>query len=234
MNASLLQGTRNTRDLGVLLPGGAERRLLRSDHLAALTQEDADRLRAWGVGLILDLRRPDEQLRQPTPAFVPARVVEVTVDNTPLFTVRRLDPTFRLAELYLHMLHVHGAVFARAVHLAADSLRRGQGVLFHCSAGKDRTGLLAALILLCAGVPRADVVSDYARTRAMLEGAPQMDVATIPPNTDPAFYKALLGCEPEAMETALDELERLGGAGRWLQNAGASRADVEFWSSGKI
>lgn len=230
MNASLLQGTRNTRDLGVLLPGGAERRLLRSDHLAFLTDEDARRLRAWGVGLILDLRRPDERLRRPTPAFVPARVELVTVDNTPLFAVRRQDPTFRLEELYLHMLQVHGPVFARAVHLAADSLRRGQGVLFHCSAGKDRTGLLAALILLCAGVPRAQVVADYVRTRAMLKGAPEQDVTTIPPDTDPAFYRALLSCEPQAMERALDELDRLGGAARWLERAGASPEDVGFWA----
>ena len=234
MNASLLQGTRNTRDLGVLLPGCGPRRLLRSDHLAALTQEDADRLRQWGIGCILDLRRPDEQLRQPTPAFVPARVVEVTIDNTPLFTVRRMDPTFRLGELYLHMLHVHGPVFARAVHLAAESLRQGQGVLFHCSAGKDRTGLLAALILLCGGVPREEVVLDYACTRAMLADAPKQYVATIPPGTDPAFYQALLGCEEEAMEMALRELDRLGGARRWLLAAGAAPEDVDVWADKQI
>ncbi|WP_367924155.1 tyrosine-protein phosphatase [uncultured Ruthenibacterium sp.] len=230
MNASLLQGTRNTRDLGVLLPGGKPCRLLRSDHLAALTDADIRLLQDWGIGCILDLRRPDEQLRQPTPAALQNAVVPVPIDNTPLFTVRRMDPTFRLGELYLHMLHVQGPRFVRAVHLAADSLRRGQGVLFHCSAGKDRTGLLAALLLLCAGVPRAEVIGDYLRTKDMLAGAPELDVATIPPNTAPDFYKALLGCEAEAMERALDEWDKLGGAARWLENAGADPADIAFWS----
>ena len=98
----------------------------------------------------------------------------------------------------------------------------------------DRTGLLAALILLCGGVPREEVVRDYACTRAMLADAPQQDVATIPPGTDPAFYQALLGCEEEAMEMALRELDRLGGARRWLLAAGAAPEDVDVWADKQI
>ena len=223
MNASLLQGTRNTRDLGVLLPGCGPRRLLRSDHLAALTQEDADRLRQWGIGCILDLRRPDEQLRQPTPAFVPARVVEVTIDNTPLFTVRRMDPTFRLGELYLHMLHVHGPVFARAVHLAAESLRQGQGVLFHCSAGKDRTGVTAALLLGLAGCEDADIVADYALTDIYLRPKVKLFLQHNP-NADPALFRAPM----ESMDrfTAFVR-EEFGSARGYLKSLGFSDEELD-------
>ena len=230
MNASLLQGTCNTRDLGILLPGGHPLRLLRSDHLAGLTEEDGWKLREWNIVRILDLRRFDERVKQPTPAFVyaQAEIVTLTIDNTPLFAVRRNDPTFRLAELYLHMLKTHGALFARAVEWTVESLAQNRGVLFHCSAGKDRTGLLAALILLCAGVPRWTVVEDYLRTRSMLGEKSAAEIATIPSNTNPAFYQALLGCERDAIETALDELDRLGGARAWLLACGAAQETLDW------
>ena len=70
-----------------------------------------------------------------------------------------LDVYKRQGALYVHMLRDRGEVFQKILRAALGT----EGVvLFHCTAGKDRTGVLAALLLLAAGVDRETVVAEYA------------------------------------------------------------------------
>ena len=230
--ASLLPGTQNTRDLGgYALPGGGATRsrvLLRSDHLARTGEADAALLAAWDVRLIIDLRREDEVLKNPTSAPLAQRfsILRLPVDNTAFFARRKNDPSFQLWELYESMLAHQGPQFAAAVRQMARVLPHG--VLFHCSAGKDRTGLLAALLLGCAGVSPADIVEDYALTERLLYDKPPEEIATIPPDTDPAFYRMLLGSGARHMEKTLQLLEGYGGPRQYLLDAGVPQAELDF------
>ena len=72
-----------------------------------------------------------------------------------------------MAEGYVHLLDLGGPAFAKAANaLVADG---GTPALFHCSAGKDRTGVLAALLLDLAGVEHDAIVADYALTSERME-----------------------------------------------------------------
>jgi hypothetical protein len=110
---------------------------------------------------------------------------------------------------------------------------RPDPVLVHCTAGKDRTGVLVALVLSAAGVEREAVVEDYARTGANMPGVLERIA------TDPAFAGGsqeirrladerpqLLAAPPHAIESALDVLEGAGGAAAWLLDHGLADVDL--------
>jgi protein-tyrosine phosphatase len=101
-------------------------------------------------------------------------------------------------------------------------------VLFHCHAGKDRTGLIAALLLALAGVPDQAIVEDYALSAVYLK--PIYDARLIA-EPDPAKRERmarLIGAEPTTMLDILGYLQtRHGGAERYLLAAGVAERDVE-------
>jgi protein-tyrosine phosphatase len=170
-----LEGAHNVRDLGgyPLADGRtiAWRRLLRGDGLHGLTDEDLAVLAPLGLATVIDLRRDDEVAQRGTFPVErhPVELVRLPVMDT---TWMQLEiPDFSTADdpdvaflvwAYEDMLVGGGPAFGAALrHLA------GQGALpaiFHCAAGKDRTGVLAALLLAGIGVDDEVVVADYALT----------------------------------------------------------------------
>jgi protein-tyrosine phosphatase len=102
------------------------------------------------------------------------------------------------------------------------------GVLFHCHAGKDRTGLVAALLLALAGVPNATIAEDYALSQACLQPLFDQRLSQEP---DPAKRERLarmIGAVPETMLGVLAHLDaRHGGAERYLRGAGVAEADLD-------
>jgi len=163
-----LAGTLNLRDLGgyPTSDGGTVRwrTLLRSDALHRL--DDAGRAALAGLGLqtVVDLRTDEEAGSAPSALDgTGARAFRV-----PLFraaAIGALPP--ELAAVYRHMIDECGAAIAEAV----GRLGREGGLpgLVHCSAGKDRTGLVAALILDVLGVPDEVIAADYAMSAAHLD-----------------------------------------------------------------
>ncbi len=99
-------------------------------------------------------------------------------------------------------------------------------VLIHCAAGKDRTGLLAALTHHLLGVHRDDMIEDYLLTNAAVDlagrapaVARQLEAMTGRPAAHDAVV-AFLGVEPVYLETALDEVAaRHGSIDRYLEQA---------------
>ena len=159
-----LAGASNFRDLGGYTGADARpvrwRRLFRSDHLAALTPQDAEVFTSLGVTRVFDFRGRDERAAVPYelpgvaqhPLPIEPTVVQRMKDLldagqavTPAHTVELMQETYRA------FVHDNAARFAALFQHLLDS---DAPLVFHCTAGKDRTGFAAALILLALDVPR--------------------------------------------------------------------------------
>jgi protein-tyrosine phosphatase len=158
-------GATNFRDLGgyATSSGGQTRwrRVFRSDGLYKLTPDDLVAFDKLGVGVIYDLRRPDECERQPGPRV--CRQVELpsrrVFDTDPSTLRERIDGERWLFDDYRGMLAQAGTVFGWLFSRLAE--RHEGPAVFHCTGGKDRTGMVAALLLSCLGVHREAILDDY-------------------------------------------------------------------------
>ena len=166
---SPLEGAFNFRDLGGLptLDGRRIRhlRLLRSDTLQALSERDAAALRDdFGLQVVIDLRLAREVIeegRGPLAAFDSIGYVNAPLE---MASTDGVAPERVLEALYLQCLHSPSTVQA-VKYVAANA---GKPTLFHCAAGKDRTGVVAALVLSLLGVDDETIVGDY------MDSAPNM------------------------------------------------------------
>ena len=174
-----LQGASNFRDLGGY-PGHDGRpvrwrRLFRSDHLGGLTEADKAQLVALGLARSFDFRGEAERaavgyqlpgLTQHSLAIEPTVVqrMQDLVDAGQSLTPAHASEL--MAELYRALVNDQSHRFAELFEhlLTADA-----PVVFHCTAGKDRTGFAAALVLLALGVPRDVVQQDYLLTNRVFK-----------------------------------------------------------------
>lgn len=157
-------GTYNFREVapGVLAPG----RLYRADALHRLDREGRRRIAELGIRQVLDLRSTIDRRVGGRDRLRGTGAVRVSVpiDGAP----RRIDfDTITLGEVYRVILSRHRAELARVIRIIASS---DGPVLVHCTAGKDRTGLVIALVLAALGVDRRTILADYAATAANLAG----------------------------------------------------------------
>jgi protein-tyrosine phosphatase len=221
----------NVRDIGgYATTGGGRTRwraIVRAASLHALTVAEQAYLLAYGVRTIVDLRHPHERTERPNVfagasqiAYVTLPLVEGRLATQARWQAAGLHP---LETLYRAMLDERGAQIRGALELLGDASRHG--VLVHCSAGKDRTGLLIALLLTVAGVAREDVVADYAISATCLDGrwqaAQRASVEAL--GLDWHGFAAYLDCRPELMARTLEYLdERHGGVQEYLAAAGLS------------
>jgi protein-tyrosine phosphatase len=226
------EGCLNVRDLGgyPTADGRGTRwgAVIRADNLATLTGAGRAALVASGVRTIVDLRAPDETAAHPNPfarpgghgvAYVHVPFIDPTAGPPPPFTT--------LADSYGRMLDR----FRSGVAAIMTTIARAEegGVLVHCMGGKDRTGLVSALLLDLAGVPRETVGADYALTAECLRPLDEEYLAT-GPGTRAEREQELGAFMPRAavMIEVLDRLDRdHGGAQAYLEHAGVARTDVE-------
>ncbi len=176
--ALAIEGSRNLRDLGGITCADGRplraRRLLRSGELSRLSAAGAQRLAALHLTRIIDLRSPAERWRAPTTAAALAEVPrweggEVAPEIDPRTVVGRCFASPRrtvgvMCDLYRRLPFAQAGALATLVQAAAA----GGPVLFHCSAGKDRTGVAAALLLALLGAGREAIAADYAASREAL------------------------------------------------------------------
>ncbi|MEU2261123.1 tyrosine-protein phosphatase [Streptomyces sp. NPDC019645] len=159
----------NFRDLGGYPTGDGRSvrwgRLYRSDSLAKLAGDDWERFLDLGIGTVVDLRYPWEiEARGRVPEDASFAYHNLSIEHRP-YDQPSLGPEVEvgpfLAERYLEVADDGAAELRQALGViaAADG-----PVVFHCASGKDRTGLLAALVLLLLGVSEADAVEDFALT----------------------------------------------------------------------
>lgn len=174
-----LEGAANFRDFGGYLAEDGRivqrQRLFRSETLSALTSADFDRLARLGLRAVYDLRSKGERAHAPTnwPAHCMPEILLMDLEadlrsgDTALIDILKRDPTEQGA-LKLMMEVYRSIPHSIQRHLPGLFARLGQegGVplLVHCTAGKDRTGVVSALILRALGVQQKDVVFDYLLT----------------------------------------------------------------------
>jgi protein-tyrosine phosphatase len=127
-----------------------------------------------------------------------------------------------LTGAYRHLARDAAGAIAEIVGLVAAS---PGPALVHCTAGKDRTGIVVAVLLRAAGVRRADVVADYLRTEANL---PRLWAGLRAAGVREPRNRALLGVQRAALESVLDEVEAApGGARGWLEAHGVDPAELD-------
>jgi protein-tyrosine phosphatase len=132
-----------------------------------LTKDDISFLKAYGIRTVIDLRWEDEIESSPNPL---AEEDFCTYYNIPFsgqpLRERNFLQDFTLSEFYVDLLE-HSESVKTVFNTIA--LKKDGGVVFHCAAGKDRTGVLAMLLLGLAGVERKDIISNYEVTYTNME-----------------------------------------------------------------
>ena len=221
-----LEGAENLRDLGGLPTGdgGLTRSgtVLRSAGLHTLGASAQAQLIEYGLSTVIDLRNADEIEREPNPF---AHQEAVRYVHVPLFAglasgeARRADaPMPSLEGLYVGALERCQDGF-RAVLEAVAANTTGT-TLFHCTAGKDRTGLVAALLLGAAGATEAAIVEDYALTER--QAGPLLErllEEAVRNGVDREGFAKLLTAQPATMEATLAYLAgRYGGVPAYLSD----------------
>jgi protein-tyrosine phosphatase len=221
MRRLVLKGTANTRDLGGYPAAGgmtAWGRTYRSDAPCGLAQADVETLLAFGITTHIDLRTDDELAHRPS-----------SLKDAPGFCYHPVDLCRQIAcipdeeagvsDLYFEMTRQTGQM-ARIFAIIAEA--KG-GVLFHCTAGKDRTGVVAAILLMLAGVSRQDILADYMITGAYLREA-LMNMVKGDPDI-PAF---IVSARIEYMEGFLDRfLQAHASARAYLSGLGLCPAQID-------
>ena len=218
-----LQGASNFRDLGGYAGHDGRtvrwRRLFRSDHLGALTPADHAAVHALGIRRAFDFRGAHESAAQPyaVPGVVRhALAIEPTVAQHMLALADARLPLTpeRMAglmeDLYLRLVDHESARFGEwFVHLLEDDTPQ----VIHCTAGKDRTGLAAALLLRALGVPQADVEADYLLTNQHYR-RPAAPDSRVPDDA----LAVLWSVRPSFLHAALDRIDtHHGGLDAFLQ-----------------
>jgi protein-tyrosine phosphatase len=221
----------NVRDLGGLTTRDGRRvrrgALVRSDQLCRLSDGGRAALLAHGVRTVIDLRNAAEAQRDPDPTLheqgVDYRLIPQQDDQLwqqPEWVARTRAERDALV---LDQRGEHITAMARAVASAAPG-----GVLIHCLAGKDRTGIAVALLLGLVGVSEADIAADYALSEMSLAAELKVALAAAPDEEERARIVRSYDARPETMLATLAHLQtRHGGAKAYLTRAGLSDADID-------
>ncbi len=223
-----LAGASNFRDLGgyPTTDGGMTRwgQLFRSDTLHELTEADLEVLRDVGLASVIDLRTATELgrsgrglLGQEPVAYLHASVLQEEGGESVAIPAPSGDDP---AERYLWYLDVGHGALREALTMVADPKNRP--LVFHCAAGKDRTGVLAALLLDILGVEHTVIVDDYAIT------ATRMELILERLRRDPVWGSSIAEIPPGRVHAEATTMARFlellstrhGGAREWALAAG--------------
>lgn len=216
----MLSGTDNTRDLGGYpVPGGvtAWGRTFRSDAPVQLTREDVETLLKAGATTHIDLRTLEEVERRPS-----------ALQNMPGFDYHHVDLCACMQMLpdseegvpvsYFEMTQ-QTEPMARIFRTIAAA---EGGVFFHCTAGKDRTGVVASVLLLLAGAARDEVLADYILTAAYMREPIRKFL-----ETDPELPAYIIIPKVDFIDGFLDRfLAVYGDARKYLKSIGISEEEI--------
>ncbi|MFC8734334.1 tyrosine-protein phosphatase [Luteimicrobium sp. NPDC057192] len=212
-----LDGTVNFRDLGGYRTTDGQwvamGKVYRSDALDKLTDADLAKLRRLGIRTDVDLRTADE--RAAAPDRVPSGAKLVVADVLGGSIGSTFNPTSADAAAQL-MVEGERSMVSSASAKAAytqlfDAVSSGGAVVFHCTAGKDRTGWGAAALLTTLGVPGSTVRADYLLSNTYRAEANAAALAQLPAAAA-AIYKPLLDVRAEYLAAGFDEVQRAFGS----------------------
>jgi len=228
-----LEGTYNVRDTGgyATTDGGTIRwrTLLRGDSLHRLTAAGQATLVDAGLRTVVDLRRDTELAQEPNVfatadavRYVNISLIESTPHEAEAATLRTLTTIYEgiIAASHARIREIFAALAEPAAFPA----------LVHCTAGKDRTGIIIALLLGVAGVPTETIVADYALTEQFLAGewvAERKRIITAN-GGDWAAMEPLMGSPAQLMRQTLADIEiQYGGIPQYLCSIGVPDATLD-------
>lgn len=241
-----LDGPGNFRDLGGLpLAGGGSTRpgmVYRADRLSALSDADLVRLEAAGIRHVFDLRSAAEVAESPDRLPAGASYVHLPMTSDRELPARTIFERIAAGEIrsyeesemvagYVRMLENFGPSLARI----AGQVARGEPTVVHCTAGKDRTGVAAMLLLDLAGVGAQEIVDDYALS-AERRPSPMRDRTeawSLRPmieeqGLDPDDFAPLWEARPAVMAGTLDRFHaQWSGAAAYLEAMGLDPETVD-------
>ena len=221
-----LEGSYNARDLGGYPTRHGSRiqprRFLRSGSLHGLSENGRQTLLNLGVRYIVDLRSQLERKQKPDPVegdpeFFYHHVPMLDYINA---TVAAGEMNFpdTMEEMYFGLLDHAGHSFAKVFEVFAQP--SSYGILFHCTAGKDRTGVVAMLLLALAGAEEDLIVADYSISQDLVPSTPGEQLPNIPAY---AFTSP-----PEIIRATLQHLnDRYGGVEPYLSLIGVTPQQKE-------
>ncbi len=224
MSAPRLEGTPNFRDLGGLatVDGRVTRRgvLFRSSALEELSSRDV-RLLIDDIGLrtVIDLRSADDREIAQSLLDTPVRYINLPISRggptTSLERPMGADGRVDMPRIYRMYIETSAPSITEII---AELTSGATPALFHCAAGKDRTGVVAAILLSAVGVTRDAVIADFMETEPVLADiisylqrrpAYADIVLRFPPGT--------MDVDPKFISDFLDDVDRTyGGMSRWL------------------
>lgn len=224
------EGCYNARDLGGYpTVDGKETRwgaVVRCDNPALLTEAGRASVVEHGVRTIVDLRLPDEVRQHPNP-FTQPGPHGISYTNISFIDPAAGEPASEtIAKEYSVML----GQFQPQVGEAMKAVARAPegGVMVHCMGGKDRTGLIAALLLDLAGVPREIIGQDYALTAECLRPLDEKYLEHGPGTREEreALVAKYMPTREVMLEVLTDLDERFGGVEAYLRGAGLTAEDL--------
>lgn len=192
--------------------------LIRTGAPGAVGEAGIATLQRLGVSVVIDLREPSEA--GAVDHGIPVRSVRIYGAEPPA--------TGRLEDIYEALLRERGPALATAVGLIADA---EGAALVHCTAGKDRTGLVVALARLAAGESAAQVIDDYVLSEPDVRPVREQHAAAIarslPVEHRDETLRLHLASPREAIEHALSVIEELGGAAQYLTRHGLTSQQLK-------
>lgn len=222
-----LEHVQNTRDLGGLitsdgrpiLPG----RLYRSGNPAFATQSDIERLQAMHLDVVLDFRAASEKTpaEQPFAALFPWQADPVLAGNLAPAAIVPMLKRSTPAQMRQFMIGLYQQFpvdyqpqFRRFLQFAEQD----KTMLYHCTAGKDRTGFATVLLLSALGVDRATVIANYLESnRYNAAGNAQATARLSRIGVAPEVVAPLLAVDPDYIGAAMEEIDqRYGGMQHYL------------------
>ena len=235
----VLEGAVNFRDQGGYPTENGRfvtwRRLFRSDSLHDLTESDVQTITGTlGLTTIVDLRSINSVLEDGRGLLA---LSGIAYHNYPFLERRGIepptsgsDPGERLTAIYQWILLNAGTLMAQAFNALAQDVN--QPALFHCNAGKDRTGVLGATLLSVLGVSREDVVADFLMTNEVIDGI----LARI--KKMPGFQDSTrdgIIAPQSAIEKFLDVMQReFGGPESYLLRHGVQQETINVFKESML
>ena len=232
-----LEGAYNFRDLGGMRTADGKTvrwgLVFRSDSLTHLTAHDYERLNAIGISTVCDLRSREERKADPTdwkngsPVFVIAPVSEddkgQALDRSSMQTLlsgqMTLEQRQKIFEgFYVRMVFDSAAKFGAVLRAIATT---DHPAMFHCTGGRDRTGITAALLLHILGVPGETIAEDYVLSTKYLNENPAMPAYLPPGHPEQArLFAEVIRLQPRYIEAVFKAIdERYGNFDRYRREA---------------
>ncbi len=215
-----IAGISNLRDVGGYSTRDGKRvrtgRLFRAAHPGGLDAAGLRDLKGLGVSAILDLRGHAERRKDALGNFDGIQVEHLHVPIEPMTAVPIRDLIGRgeataealryvMIDNYRRYVHERSDLFASATACLIDRLENG--VMIHCTAGKDRTGFLVAMILTSLDVPAETVMEDYLLTNRTWDGGHGL----VPEGMSPEAFQSMRQAHADYLTASLKEIDARHG-----------------------